>query len=151
VDRNQDLLNKFRFYPYRCTVTSNLLTPWSRVPLEKLLVTQLVKKFPAFCETQRFITVFTKPRNRSLPWIRCIQITTSHSTSLRSILILYLYFTRSSYQGNSCIGVITTLRWDVRLDGRRRELAIVVFWCWRCGTSSSTSRSVSRLIDYWVI
>jgi len=29
-------------------VNINLLTPWSRVPLEKLTGFQLVKKFPAF-------------------------------------------------------------------------------------------------------
>jgi hypothetical protein len=34
-----------------------ILTPWSRV-LENLTVTQLVKKFPAFYGTWRFITVF---------------------------------------------------------------------------------------------
>jgi hypothetical protein len=37
-----------------------LLTPWSRVFLEKLTGFQLVKEFPAFCGTRRFITVFTK-------------------------------------------------------------------------------------------
>jgi len=36
---------------------NNLLTPWSRVLLEKLIVTQLVKKFPTFYGTQRFITI----------------------------------------------------------------------------------------------
>jgi len=35
------------------------LTPWSRVVLERLMVTQLVKKFPISYRTQRFITVFT--------------------------------------------------------------------------------------------
>jgi hypothetical protein len=35
------------------------LTPWSRVPLEKLTLTQLVNKFPAFYATRRFVTVFT--------------------------------------------------------------------------------------------
>jgi hypothetical protein len=33
----------------------------SRVFLEKLIVTQLVKKFPNLYGTQRFINVFTKP------------------------------------------------------------------------------------------
>jgi hypothetical protein len=37
------------------------LTPRSRVLLEKLTVTQLVKKFPSFYGTRRFITVFTGP------------------------------------------------------------------------------------------
>jgi len=38
---------------------SYLLTPWSRVPLEKLNGSQLVKKFPTFYGTQKFITTFT--------------------------------------------------------------------------------------------
>ena len=36
-----------------------LLTPWSRVLLEKLTGSQLVKKFPAFYGTRKFITAFT--------------------------------------------------------------------------------------------
>jgi hypothetical protein len=36
-----------------------LITPWSRVLLEKLNGLQVVKKFPAFYGTQRFITAFT--------------------------------------------------------------------------------------------
>jgi hypothetical protein len=36
-----------------------LLTPWSRVLLEKLTGSQIVKKFPAFYGTRRFITAFT--------------------------------------------------------------------------------------------
>jgi hypothetical protein len=42
------------------------MTPCSRVLLEKLTVTQLVKKFPAFYGTRGFITVFTTVRNWSL-------------------------------------------------------------------------------------
>jgi hypothetical protein len=41
------------------------LTPCSRV-LEKLTVPQLVKKFPAFYGTRRFITAFTSARNPSV-------------------------------------------------------------------------------------
>jgi len=36
-----------------------LLTPCSRVLLEKLTGSQLVKKFPAFYQTRRFITTLT--------------------------------------------------------------------------------------------
>jgi 1,4-dihydroxy-2-naphthoate octaprenyltransferase len=43
-----------------------LLTPWSRVLLEKLTGSQLVKKFPAFCRTRRFITAFASARHLSL-------------------------------------------------------------------------------------
>jgi hypothetical protein len=36
-----------------------LLTPWNRVLIENLTGLQLVKKFPAFYGTRRFITAFT--------------------------------------------------------------------------------------------
>jgi len=41
----------------------HLLTPWCRVLLEKLTGLQLVKKFPAFHGTRRFITVLTNVCN----------------------------------------------------------------------------------------
>jgi len=44
-----------------------LLTPWNRVLLEKLTGSLLVKKFPAFYGTGRFITVVTSARHLSLP------------------------------------------------------------------------------------
>ena len=43
-----------------------LLTPWSRVLLEKLTGLQLVKKFPALYGTRKFVTVFTSVRVLSL-------------------------------------------------------------------------------------
>jgi len=43
-----------------------LLTPCSRILLEKLAGFQLVKKFPAFYGTRRFITTFTSARHLSL-------------------------------------------------------------------------------------
>ena len=58
-----------------------LLTPWSRVLLEKLTGFQLVKKFPAFYGTRRFITVHTSVRHLSLSWANPIQSITPHSTS----------------------------------------------------------------------
>jgi len=42
----------------------NKLTKCSRILLEKLIVAQLVKKLPAFYETQRFNTVFTTAHNK---------------------------------------------------------------------------------------
>jgi hypothetical protein len=42
------------------------LTLWSRVLHEKLTGPQLVKKFPAFCGTRRFITLSTRARHLSL-------------------------------------------------------------------------------------
>ena len=65
-----------------------LLTPWCRVLLEKLTGLQLVKKFPAFYGTRRFITAITSVRHLSLFWASPIQSTYPHPTSWRSITIL---------------------------------------------------------------
>jgi hypothetical protein len=63
-------------------------TPWSRVLPNNLTVTQLVKKFPAFYRTRKFITLFRGDRRCSLSRARCIQSTPFHPIFLRSILIL---------------------------------------------------------------
>ena len=68
--------------------TPYLLTPWCRILLEKLTGLQLVKKFPAFHGTRRFITVLTSVRHLSLSWANPIHSTYPHPTSWRSILIL---------------------------------------------------------------
>ena len=65
-----------------------LLTPWCRVLLEKLTGLQLVKKFPAFHGTRRFITALTSVRHLSLSWASPIQSLYTNPTSWRSILIL---------------------------------------------------------------
>jgi len=49
---------------------------------------QLVKKFPAFYGTRRFITAFTSARHISISWASSIQSIPPHPTSWRSILIL---------------------------------------------------------------
>jgi hypothetical protein len=46
------------------------ITPWSRDVPEKLKGPQLVKKFPAFYGTRRFITAFTSARQLFLPYTR---------------------------------------------------------------------------------
>ena len=48
------------------TSSAHLLTPCSTVLLEKLTGLQLVKKFPAFYGTRRFITALTSARHLSL-------------------------------------------------------------------------------------
>ena len=54
----------------------------------KLTGLQLVKKFPAFHGTRRFITELTSVRHLSLSWASPIQSIYPHPTSWRSILIL---------------------------------------------------------------
>ena len=66
-----------------------ILTPWSRVLLEKLTGSQQVNKLPAFYGTRMFITAFTGARHLSLSWARSIQSISPHPTSWRSILIFF--------------------------------------------------------------
>jgi hypothetical protein len=49
------------------------LIPWARVLLKKLTGLQLVKKFPAFYGTWRFITTFRTARFPFLCWARAIR------------------------------------------------------------------------------
>ena len=72
-------------------ILTYLLTPWCRVLLEQLTCLQLVKKFPAFHRTRRFITALTSVRHLSLSWASSIQSIYPHPTSWRSILILFTH------------------------------------------------------------
>jgi hypothetical protein len=65
-----------------------ILTPWNKVLLEKITASQLVKKFPAFYGTRKFITAFTSARHLTLSWVRSIQFITH---TWKSILILSSY------------------------------------------------------------
>jgi hypothetical protein len=57
---------------------TNNISKYSRVLLERLIVTQLVKKSLPFYGTLRFITVFTRSRHWSMSWARWIQSKPSH-------------------------------------------------------------------------
>ena len=69
-------------------VLTYLLTPQSRVLLEKPTGLKLVKKFPAFYGTRSLITAFTSARQLPLSWASSIQSMFLHPTSWRYILIL---------------------------------------------------------------
>ena len=76
-------------YSLLCKVyKTTLLTPWSKVLLEKLTGFQIVKKFPAFNGNRRFITAFTSVHHLSLSWASSNLSIPPHHTSWRSILIL---------------------------------------------------------------
>jgi len=55
--------------PYQLLLTY-LLTPWSKVLLEKLTGFQLVKKFPAFYGTQRIIAALASARHLFLSFLQ---------------------------------------------------------------------------------
>jgi hypothetical protein len=65
-----------------------LLTPWSRVLLEKLTGFAASQEIPRIYGTPKFITILTSVRHLSLSWARSIQSTQSPPTSSRSILTL---------------------------------------------------------------
>ena len=69
-------------------ILTYLLTARCRVFLEQLTGLRLVKKFPAFHGTRRFIMALTSVRHLSLSWARPIQSIYPHPTSWTSILIL---------------------------------------------------------------
>ena len=53
-------------HSFQFLILTDLLTPWSRVLLEKLTGSQLVKKFPGFYGTRRFITAIIHAYHLSL-------------------------------------------------------------------------------------
>ena len=75
-------------FGYLTYLLTSLLTPWCRVLLEKLTGLQLVKKFPAFHGTRKFITALRSVRHLCLSCASPIQSIYRHPTSWRSILIL---------------------------------------------------------------
>jgi len=116
-----------------------LLTPWCRVLLEKLTGLQLVKKFPVFHGTRRFITALKSVRHLSLSWVSPIQSIYPHLTSLRSILILSTHLRLglpvvsfppvSPARPYTRVGWYSTLKWsnDCFLQNPTPSLTTIVF------------------------
>jgi hypothetical protein len=72
---------------WRCSL-NYLLTPWSRVLLEKLTGSATSQEIPRIFGTRRFLTVLRSAHHLSLSWANSIQSPQSPTTSWRSILIL---------------------------------------------------------------
>jgi hypothetical protein len=70
-------------------ILTYLLTPCSRILLEKLTVSQLVKKFPEVYGTWRFNTAFTSPRHLSLSWAHGV-------TNQKEVMIAVTFVTTSN-------------------------------------------------------
>jgi hypothetical protein len=60
------VLSQEEFHGLPNSCAKSFLTPWSRVLPEKLKRPKLLKKFPAFYGTRRFITAFTRTRLQML-------------------------------------------------------------------------------------
>jgi hypothetical protein len=104
------------------TKPTYLLTPWSRVLLQKQIGFQPVKKCPAFYGTTGFITALTSAHRLSLSWASPTQ-STHHPTSWRSIIIL---------SSHLCVGLpsgLTKPTYTHKLQGlSQRCLSITVFF-----------------------
>ena len=78
--------------PYFCSTNTNIIVTYllhaAESFLRSWLVLQLIKKFPAFYGTRKFITVLTTARHLSLSWANSIQVPQPLPTSCTSILIL---------------------------------------------------------------
>ena len=68
-------------------------------PFEKLTGLQLVKKFPAFDGTRKFITALTSVRHLSLSWASTIQSIYPHPNYWKSILILSTHLHLGLFSG----------------------------------------------------
>jgi len=73
---------------YCIRLPTYLLTPWSRVLLEKLTGSAASQEISCIFGTRRFITVLTSARHLSLSWANSIQSPQPPPTSWRSVLIL---------------------------------------------------------------
>ena len=82
-----ELWNRLHFEEKK-TKSISILTPWCRVLPEQLTGLQLVKKFPSFHGTRKFITALTSVRHLSLSWASPVQSTYPHPTTRRYISIL---------------------------------------------------------------
>jgi hypothetical protein len=84
-----------RKIPQRCSNAANPSKPFTYLRSWVLLgnpsIVQLLKNFPTFCVTRRFIAVFTTALHWSLSWTRAIQSLSSYPITLRSILILFIH------------------------------------------------------------
>jgi len=63
-----------------------IVTPWSKVLLQKTKASQLPRTFNAFNLSGRSVTILTRADYRSLSVARWNQLTCFHAVSLRSIL-----------------------------------------------------------------
>jgi len=86
MSRGQDR-NFLPYLLFTCLLTHSL-TPWCRVLLEKLTGLQLVKKFPAFCGTRRFIAAPISANHLSLPGASSIQSIPPHTWFVSKVSVL---------------------------------------------------------------
>ena len=90
--KGEHLSKDFHIYAYfeeiHTYILTYLLTPWSRVLLEKLTDSAASQEIPRIFGTRRFLAVLTSARHLSLSSANSIQSPQTPPTSWRFILIL---------------------------------------------------------------
>jgi hypothetical protein len=71
-----------------------IITPCSF--LDELTVSRPLKKFPAFYETRRLISIFTTSCHWTKSWVSSVQYTFSKSKLLTFILLLFCWTTATN-------------------------------------------------------
>ena len=121
-----------------------LLTPWSRILLEKLTGSAASQEIPRIFGTRRFITVLTSARQLSLSWTNTIQSPQPPPTSRRSSLILSSHLRLGLPNGLFPSGFLTrTLCTPSHLPYTRH-----MQWGWQT-LKSLNCKTALRLLDLW--
>ena len=107
-------------------ILTYVLTPWSRVLLEKLTGSAASQEIHRIFGTRMFLTVLTSARHLSLSWAKSIQSPQPPPTSWRSILILSSHLRLGLPNGPFPSGVPTT-----NLHTYRISLSALTFTCYR--------------------
>jgi hypothetical protein len=87
----------------------SLTLPWSWALLEEPPIAQLLRNFPTFHGTRRFISVFTRALHWSLSWAWSIQSISSHPIPLWYILKLFTHLRLGLHSGLFPSGFPTTI------------------------------------------
>jgi hypothetical protein len=139
------------FTPY------SLLTPWSRVLLERLTSLQLVKKFPTFYGTWRFSTTFVSAIHLFLSWASSIQndILTTIKVWSAHMYPFYIFFTLLQFPSTTlplipssslCILFCT----DACGEHLCQWFALYAGWCGQKGESGKP-QVPSSLTSVWTL
>jgi hypothetical protein len=112
-----------------------------RILHDKVILAQLIKKFPAFYGTLKFITLFTRARHWSLLWSSWIQSTPSHPVSLLSF-----HYLRVNVNNNSRLTFASEYKSKQHSNCRLHGMMN-----WLCPSSSFHCKAWGKLwVTQWV-